>query len=130
MSGNRLPKSGRVHGRNAINELFTKGKRFTEYPFRVVWIKRSAADGPPLRFGISVSRRISKLAVVRNRIKRQCREAYRLSCHEAIDFLSARNKRIDFFLVYTGKSSTRTEDVREKINLILKRLIQANEHSG
>ena len=123
---NTLPKKERLCGRSTIDSLFSKGKRFSVYPFRVVWAERTAPADIPLRIGISVSKRISKLAVERNRIKRVVKECYRTNKHEASKFLSNQNKRIDFFLVYTGKINPDTAEVRIKIILILKRLTGSN----
>ena len=78
---------------------------------------------PSIRFGISVSKKISKKAVERNRIKRCNREAFRAVKQSFIDELLAQNKQIDLFLVYSGSIETNTEVLKEKIILILNRLI-------
>lgn len=117
-----LPKVERLHGRSVIAEVFSKGKRFTVAPYRVVWRYRSKDDQPSLRFGITVSKKISKKAVDRNRIKRCTREAYRSVKQDFTEILHEQEKQIDFFLVYSGTINTCTEELREKIILILNRL--------
>jgi ribonuclease P protein component len=119
---NQLPKSERLSGRSTIQKVFREGKRFKQYPFQIIWLERKFLEEIPLRFGISVSKRISKKAVVRNHIKRSTREAYRTSKSVFIDELKTIEKQFDFFLVYTGKPSVHTDELREKIILILKRL--------
>ena len=120
---NTFPKEERLHGRTTVAEVFAKGKRFQIDPYRIVWRTRSQDNLPSIRFGISVSKKISKKAVERNRIKRCNREAYRAVKQSFIEELIAQNKQIDLFLVYNGSIETNTEVLKEKIILILNRLI-------
>jgi ribonuclease P protein component len=120
---NTFTKEERLHGRTTVAEVFTKGKRFQLDPYRIVWRTRAQDDLPSIRFGISVSKKISKKAVERNRIKRCNREAYRAVKQSFIEELHAQNKQIDLFLVYSGSIETSTEVLKEKIILILNRLI-------
>jgi len=120
---NTFPKEERLHGRTTVAEVFEKGKRFQLDPYRIVWRTRAQDDLPSIRFGISVSKKISKKAVERNRIKRCNREAYRAVKQSFIEELLAQNKQIDLFLVYSGSIETSTEVLKEKIILILNRLI-------
>ena len=120
---NTFPKEERLHGRTTVAEVFAKGKRFQIDPYRIVWRTRAQDDLPSIRFGISVSKKISKKAVERNRIKRCNREAFRAVKQSFIKELLAQNKQIDLFLVYNGSIETNTEVLKEKIILILNRLI-------
>ena len=120
---NTFPKEERLHGRTTVAEVFAKGKRFQIDPYRIVWRTRSQDNLPSIRFGISVSKKISKKAVERNRIKRCNREAFRAVKQSFIEELLAQNKQIDLFLVYNGSIETNTEVLKEKIILILNRLI-------
>ena len=120
---NTFPKEERLHGRTTVAEVFAKGKRFQLDPYRIVWRTRAQDDLPSIRFGISVSKKISKKAVERNRIKRCNREAFRAVKQSFIKELLAQNKQIDLFLVYNGSIETNTEVLKEKIILILNRLI-------
>jgi ribonuclease P protein component len=120
---NTFPKEERLHGRTTVAEVFAKGKRFQLDPYRIVWRTRAQDDLPSIRFGISVSKKISKKAVERNRIKRCNREAFRAVKQSFIEELLAQNKQIDLFLVYSGSIETNTEALKEKIILILNRLI-------
>ena len=120
---NTFPKEERLHGRTTVAEVFAKGKRFQLDPYRIVWRTRAQDDLPSIRFGISVSKKISKKAVERNRIKRCNREAFRAVKQSFIEELLAQNKQIDLFLVYNGSIETNTEVLKEKIILILNRLI-------
>lgn len=120
---NTFPKEERLRGRTTVAEVFAKGKRFQLHPYRIVWRTRAQDNLPSIRFGISVSKKISKKAVERNRIKRCNREAFRAVKQSFIEELLAQNKQIDLFLVYSGSIETNTEVLKEKIILILNRLI-------
>jgi ribonuclease P protein component len=119
---NTLSRAERLSGKKTIGNLFAHGKRFSFSPFRVIWLERKDDLSINLRFGIAVSKKISKLAVQRNRIKRISREAFRINKHEAIRELEQQGKKLDFFLIYSGTVQTDSSEIREKIILILKRL--------
>lgn len=70
-----LPKSSRVHARADIERVMRKGRTFSS-PFFAIKIIFSGTLAPP-RFGFIVSNKISRRAVVRNRIKRRLREQIR-----------------------------------------------------
>ena len=86
-----LPKAHRLRNRHHFNRLFQRGKRFASSHLKLVAIKgtdnpkisESKRGGEPIIvvplpscLGISVSQKVSKRAVVRNRIKRQLRAAF------------------------------------------------------
>ncbi len=119
---NTLSRAERLSGKKTIGHLFASGKRFSCFPFRVIWAERADDLPSRLRFGIAVSKKISKLAVQRNRIKRITREAYRTNKHATIDELELQGRKLDFFLIYSGSIQTDSSEIREKIILILERL--------
>jgi ribonuclease P protein component len=70
----RLPSGARL--REAVDfTALRSGQRFASSCFQIQY--RLTADGGA-RLGMAVSRRVSKRAVVRNRIRRQIRETFRL----------------------------------------------------
>jgi len=75
-------KSERLASRTIIKEVFEKGKSFSNYPLKIVFLetnidcKLQVADCK-LQILISVPKRNFKKAVDRNKIKRRIREAYR-----------------------------------------------------
>ncbi len=73
-------KPERLCSRKLIETLFTgANKSMSSFPIRTVYTMLPAEAGTPARVSIlvSVSKRHFKLAVKRNRVKRQLREAYR-----------------------------------------------------
>lgn len=123
---NRFPKSSRLHLRKEINELFTSGKSIQAAPLRAVY-KIIPEPGVPIRLAIAVPKRSVKLAVNRNRIKRQLREAFRLNCHAISEHLTQKGIRVQLIVVYNGKISPDYAIMESKIILILQRLLKITE---
>ncbi|NBB91773.1 MAG: ribonuclease P protein component [Gammaproteobacteria bacterium] len=69
----RLPRTARLLDRAQFKAVFDARRSRGNSYFRVHYAASDAA-----RLGIAVSRRVSKRAVDRNRIKRQVRETFRL----------------------------------------------------
>ncbi len=72
-----LPKSERILKRREYLHIQSRGRKLSSPSFLVFGLVASPSDdaGPP-RIGITVSRRVGG-AVVRNRVKRLVREAFR-----------------------------------------------------
>lgn len=78
----KFTKEERVTGEKRIEALFSKGRSFIAYPFRIVYLETTGQEKVPLSILISVPKKRMKSAVARNRMKRLSREAYRLNKHE------------------------------------------------
>jgi ribonuclease P protein component len=116
-----LGRTERLKSRKLIEQLFREGRHFSVFPFRAYY--RLTDELPsPLQFGISASSRNFKRAVDRNRIKRWCREAYRLQKNDLQQRLQENDRQGILFLVYTGKQLPAYEVIYEKMGLILQKL--------
>lgn len=79
-----LPRTARLNGKGAFDRVFASRKARTGRFFRIHYAPVESPDGigdgaaSEPRMGMTVSRRISKRAVQRNRIRRQIRESFRL----------------------------------------------------
>ena len=71
-----FPRERRVLVSGDFNRSFADGKRLSCRYFRIHWCPSANAA----RLGLAVSRKVSKRAVDRNRIKRCARESFRLNC--------------------------------------------------
>ncbi|MDJ0658255.1 MAG: ribonuclease P protein component [Crocosphaera sp.] len=75
-----LPKKHRLRHPKAFQTVYNRGKRY-QSPHLVMRVLLQADPQqatPPTQFGISVSQKVSKKAVTRNRLKRQIKGVIRL----------------------------------------------------
>jgi ribonuclease P protein component len=76
-----LPKANRLKHYRNFRRIYERGKVYksSHLVLRVLANESEFAPSSPLEthFGITISRKVSKKAVVRNRIKRQIRQAIR-----------------------------------------------------
>ena len=101
--------------------MFKEGKSFAQFPFRVYY-HLSDSVTPATQFGVSVSTKLFKRAVDRNRVKRLIREAYRLQKLELKDWSISNSKQLLVFFIYTGKTLPDYGEVYDKTGKLLKKL--------
>jgi len=120
-----LGKKERLKSRKLIGELFSVGDNFPFSPFRIYYLFCPLlSNSSVLQFGISVPSKNFKRAVDRNRIKRLTREAYRLQKKELQETLKEKKLQLNIFLVYTAKEFSDFNTVKEKLKLILNRMLK------
>ena len=120
-----LKKTDRLKSRKSIEIMFTKGKSFSNFPFRILWMSVENEDG--LKAGFSASTKNFKKATDRNKIKRLVREAYRLQKNDLANQLSLNKKAINVFFIYTGKEVPTYDLIFEKMGNVLKRIIKLTD---
>jgi ribonuclease P protein component len=118
-----LHKGERLKRRKIIEQLFSEGRAVTAFPIRVQY-KMVDQLTAPLQAGFSVSSRNFKRAVDRNRIKRLLREAYRLQKLPLEQALQTKEQQLALFLIYTGKELPVYALVKEKVEVVLTKLLQ------
>ncbi|MFA9371746.1 MAG: ribonuclease P protein component [Labilibaculum antarcticum] len=115
-------KAERLTHKILIGKLFSEGKGFICYPFRIVWKEANLNSEYPAQVAITVSKRSFKKAVTRNLLKRRIREIYRLNKAEFYSELEIRNVRLAFMIVYLPKTILKTSEMEDKLIKALKRL--------
>jgi ribonuclease P protein component len=131
---NTLKKTERLKSRKRIEKLFREGKSFSLYPFKIIYLLTApgsipAASGSipapaPIQAGFGVSSRLFGKAVDRNRIKRLCREAWRLQRQPLSGQVQQKGLSMAVFIIYTGKQLPDYPTVTQKIGVALQRLMK------
>lgn len=115
-----LPKSERLCGGVAIKRLLAGGRFGYEGPLKFCWLPRTDQTedaAPGNRLMVSVSKKLYKRAVKRNRLKRLLREAYRLQ--KGTDLMPC---GVDLLLVYNSKEMASFEQVSAAVKTVLQRI--------
>lgn len=123
---NSFPKSERLCGNKAIENLHNTGNAFIAYPFRVVFLDVSnTREQIPVRVMISASKKKFKKAVHRNRIKRLTRESYRINKSELILFTTSNKLKLHIAFQYISEEIPDFNVVNVKMQKALTKLINA-----
>jgi ribonuclease P protein component len=121
-------KEDKLKSRKAIEELFAKGKSFSNFPLKVIWVPHNPMA--VLQAGVGVSSRNFKKAVDRNRIKRLMREAYRLQKNMLNESLEKKQQKMSVFFLYLGKELPEYDLIYEKMGNSIKRLIKLSDENA
>lgn len=113
----------KLKSRKLIDEVFKKGKSFSDFPFRTIYFFPEE-NKSQLQAGFAVSSKVFKRAVDRNRIKRLMREAYRLQKNSLRKLLEEKQTNLVVFIVFTGKELPEFTKTKDKIRSLLVRLEQ------
>ena len=96
----------KLKGKKQIQLLFEEGASINDFPLRLIYMESQS-----LGFGVSVGKRNFKLAVLRNRIKRQMRAAAEL---HFFDSIKETKKPYNLMVIYTGKSIPKWGEIEKK----------------
>ncbi|HET9055268.1 MAG TPA: ribonuclease P protein component [Chitinophagaceae bacterium] len=116
-------KDERLKSRKRIEQLFSEGKSFAISSFKVFY-KLDKLTRSPLQLGVGVNARYFKKSVNRNRIKRLIKESWRLQKNELKEKLHDSSKELGVFLIFTGKDLPEYNFVKEKLTIILNKLLK------
>jgi ribonuclease P protein component len=126
MSGSKpysLGKSQRLKSRKQIDILFEKGKKITQFPFRLLYL--AEPGNGEVKAGFTVSSKIFPRAVDRNRIKRLSRESYRTQKKELEISIKENRSALILFFIYTGREIIPYAEVSTVLKQVLDKLIRA-----
>ena len=113
--GNDLGKEYKLCSHVIIEDVFATGDLIKSYPF-VARIKLTKLPKQvPFQLVFSAPKRTFRKAYQRNKVKRLCKEAFRLNKYELESALTDSNKQLALFLVFTSRDKI-TFDVLEKNN--------------
>ncbi len=116
----KYSKKDKLKSKKLIEQLFSEGKSVTAYPLKLIYLKTEFEDDSILKTGVSVSKRIHKTAVARNRIKRLLREAYRLNKPH---YFNNSSTSYAFMILYLSKDGTTFDDIDKKMKLLFEKFL-------
>jgi ribonuclease P protein component len=117
-----IKKEKRLKSIVAIEHLFKKGSPVFVYPVRAVLVQAEPTDAEPFKAAFSVSKRLFKKAVDRNRVKRIMREAFRHHMHILNDY-ALDNKQLHIMFIYIGKEIHPYDLVAQSMKRLLKKIM-------
>lgn len=123
-------KSERLKSKIAISKVYSHGLILKKYPIMAKYLPISFDDQSNLKVLISVPKKRIAKATDRNKIRRQIKEAFRVQKHLVKNELTAHQKSLALFFIYTGKEKPEYAIIEEKIKLILKDLQQNISREG
>ena len=111
-----FPKRHKLKSSKDIKSLFEDGRSITKYPIKLLWLPGSH---PETKAGFAVAKRNFKSAVMRNKIKRLMREAYRLETQE----IMGKSKMVfNLLFIYIGKDVADFKTIDKAILAVLPKL--------
>lgn len=122
MNSYKYSKKDKLKSKKLIEQLFSEGKAVTAYPLRLVYLKTEFNDNSILKTGVSVSKRLHKTAVARNRIKRLLREAYRLNKPL---FFNNSSGSYAFMILYLSKDGTTFDKLNQSMKLLFEKFFKS-----
>jgi ribonuclease P protein component len=128
----RFPAAEKLKSRKKIEQLFSEGSSFSNFPFRILWLFTENNEAV-LQTGFTVSAKTFKKAVDRNRIKRLMREAYRLQKNDLSVSLTDNRKQLTVFFIYVGNELPEYDLIFQKTSHVinrLKKIIDENNMAG
>jgi ribonuclease P protein component len=115
-----------LKSKKIIDKLFLEGKSYFSYPIKLVYLPLRDKDGEyGMQYTVSVSKRIFKKAVDRNRVKRQIREAIRLNLSTVIEEESS--SFLAMMFIYVGKEKLEYKTIEngvKKLSSKISRLVK------
>lgn len=113
---NSFSKTDRLCAAKVINELFKNGRKFNNYPLRVIWKLSDKEDSQRVKILISVPKKYLAKAVERNLIKRRIREAYRKNKNLLnTDLPEKTTKSINIAIIFDGKNIIGYNEIENKV---------------
>ncbi len=99
-----LAKNKKLVGKLRVQRVFTEGESSIAFPIRACVLRIQTIEKgevrEPIQVLFSVSKRMFKRAVKRNRLKRLMREAYRLHQQDLLDHCGQTNAQIEVAFLY------------------------------
>jgi ribonuclease P protein component len=118
-----LGKEYKLCSQKIIQQIFEEKRSVKQFPFVINYCFAELTSEKSFQIVIAAPKRIFRKAHDRNRIKRLCRETIRKNKFILEEYLSASNKQIALFFVYTNKEEMVYDVLLKKTESLFKKLI-------
>lgn len=119
----KFTKAEKLCSKKIIESVIASGKSINQYPFKIVFLQQTLSSPYPIQIVFSVPKRNFKLAVSRNKIKRQLREIYRLQFQNLKSHLSNKQMQLAMVLIYIAKESLSYQDLEKSMSKLQNKLL-------
>ena len=123
-------KLDKLKSRKQTQFLFSKGQAITVFPIRLVYTieiidntTSTTHSSSLLQAGVGAPSNSFKKAVLRNRVKRLLREAYRLEKPSFVNQAALENKKVNLFFLYTDTLVLTQAEIQAKVKEALALLL-------
>jgi len=113
----------RLKSKKQIDRLFTEGKSFFIYPFKVFYYIEDRQEDYPVKILFSVPKKRFKRANKRNLIRRRVKEIYRLKKPDFYLKLP-KNKQIYIAIIYSTQSILKSKEMEPAFKKVLLQLVE------
>lgn len=107
-------KKERLCSQKKIDQLFTTGYKLHYHPFRLVYSVERSTENQPVKFAVSVPKKLFKRAVKRNYIKRLIREAYRHNKYKLYEYVPI-GFTLNIMLIYVSPTIAAYREIETKL---------------
>ncbi len=121
LAGNTFKKYERLCRKKQIDELFSKGKSFYLYPFRIHYLLVPAIDNSPTKVLFSAAKKRFKKATQRNLLKRRMREAYRKNKAELNKLIPEKNQLL-IAIIYSESDILTYQTIEKSMIKVVQKL--------
>ena len=124
-----FPQKEHLKSKLALDAVFSAKTKIYYKGIKCFYLIQQNTDVPAsIKCGVGVSKKMFKLAVHRNRVKRLLREAYRLENKEFKNWSVEKNISIHLFLSYQNKDLPELETLKATIKTILSKIISQSKY--
>jgi ribonuclease P protein component len=106
-----------------LERTFDEGEKLKAWPLIVRRLKTELPEEVPCQVMVSVSKRLFKRAVDRNRIKRLLRENWRLQKNRLIESWAADETQNAIVFIYIGKEMPTFEIIEKSMGIAIDKMI-------